>query len=247
VPANLLLLPLLGGFWILKRFNPFRYRSRFLDGYALLLESAFIGMFLFAIARTMIVGIVFLPYGDTLRTVWGAFAPTPYLGTATVAFVLGVLGPSLGNRIVKQDVWRKRSVERYSNQLIRLLTHCAESEAMVSITLATRKWYAGYVIEVPSFAPREHCFRLLPVLSGYRNQTDLTVAQTGSYIDVLEEAQTSGRQIKDLELVLPLDDVKVAHIFDVDVFSKHLSPAAPVVAPSAPEGAHSPPALPTPA
>ena len=44
MPTNLLLLPLLGGYWFIQNFHCTRFRARRLDGYRLLVESAFYGL-----------------------------------------------------------------------------------------------------------------------------------------------------------------------------------------------------------
>src|SRR3954453_8329114 len=46
LPTNLLLLPLLGGFWFVHFCYLFKFRAQRLDGYRLLLESAFLGLLL---------------------------------------------------------------------------------------------------------------------------------------------------------------------------------------------------------
>ena len=51
MPWNLLILPLLGGFWLLRTCNLFRFRSQYLEGYRLLMESAIAGVVLIGLGR----------------------------------------------------------------------------------------------------------------------------------------------------------------------------------------------------
>jgi hypothetical protein len=98
VPTNLLLLPLLGGYWFLHTLYYTRFRSQRLDGYRLLLESLIAGV-LFAVSGRLAVAILSLvPH---VSRFWFAIAPrdVPFLGTACAAFLLGISLPYAMNQI----------------------------------------------------------------------------------------------------------------------------------------------------
>ena len=63
-----------------------------------------------------------------------------------------------------------------------LMQIALKGERMLSITLETRKWYAGYVAEVPTLKPSEKYFRIIPILSGYRDKDTLSATRTISYV-----------------------------------------------------------------
>ena len=99
MPTNLLLLPLLGGFWLVHFCYFFRFRAQRLDGYRLLLESAFSGLLLSVPARLITYYWPrYFEAGRNVRTWWGhLWRDAPLSGTATVSLLLGFVGPFLIN------------------------------------------------------------------------------------------------------------------------------------------------------
>lgn len=99
MPTNLLLLPLLGGFWFVHFCYLFKFRAQRLDGYRLLLESAFFGLLLILPARLI---AYFWPRFSALGsgaegewiTLWHG---PPLSGTASLSLLLGLISPFLVN------------------------------------------------------------------------------------------------------------------------------------------------------
>jgi hypothetical protein len=78
MPTNLLLLPLLGGYWFLHTLYYTRFRSQRLDGYRLLMESAFAGLLLTLVARVV---VLFAQRWPLIQSPWSDLAPgIPFLG-----------------------------------------------------------------------------------------------------------------------------------------------------------------------
>ncbi len=113
MPTNLLLLPLLGGFWFVHFCYFFRFRAQRLDGYRLLLESAFFGLLLIIPARLI---TYYWPFyfekGRSVRMEWGHLWPgSPLSGTATVALLLGLVAPFAINWIYAMCIQLKKEEE----------------------------------------------------------------------------------------------------------------------------------------
>lgn len=99
MPTNLLLLPLLGGFWFVHFCYFFKFRAQRLDGYRLLLESALFGLLLIIPARLI---TYFWPrfsgLGRGTEAEWVRFWQGPPLsGTATLSLLIGLIAPFLVN------------------------------------------------------------------------------------------------------------------------------------------------------
>src|SRR4051794_41018297 len=129
MPTNLLLLPLLGGYWFIHTLSYTRIRSQALDGYRLLLESAMAGLCFAMLSRLVVNGIAAaLP---SARAAWESVAPQfPYLGTAVGAALIGFLAPyplnlifRLFGRTPERD--RKVAIERGGSQIHILLQTAA--------------------------------------------------------------------------------------------------------------------------
>ena len=71
----------------------------------------------------------------------------------------------------------------------RLLHEAEQQDRPISITLENRKWYVGYVAESPNLSPEEIYFRLLPVISGYRDKDTLETFRTVLYEEVYQDPE----------------------------------------------------------
>src|SRR5215469_5235262 len=97
MPTNLLL-PLLGGYWFLHTLDYTRFRSQRLDGYRLLMESAFVGVLLSFVARLLVMLANLWP---AATSIWYNVAPgIPFLGTTAVSLLVGFVAPYALNTIL---------------------------------------------------------------------------------------------------------------------------------------------------
>jgi hypothetical protein len=124
------------------------------------------------------------------------------------------------NRVVDVDAAKDRQIETdtRADALTRLLHQAAKQNKLLSITLDSRKWYVGYVAEAPSLNPEEKYFRLLPIMSGYRDKDTLETFRTVFYEEVLGTKSSA-----DFIVTLPIADVKTATFFDVDIYEAHFA------------------------
>ena len=103
-----------------------------------------------------------------------------------------------------------------------MLTEEVGTGRPIAVTLSDSKVYVGLVLSRPSLNPHEKYFRLLPTLSGYRDETrDLHL--TTNYARLLEAIEReddilAGYRAEELQILLPLDQVASARLFDEDVF-----------------------------
>ena len=210
MPTNLLLLPLLGGYWFVHFCYFFRFRSQRLDGYRLLIESAIAGLFLAAAARILVCLITILPGSTLLQSCWERFSPFPFSGSAAGSVILGVVLPWIVNYCYDESRSKDRALESHGNALFKLLHDSVRYTKPIAITLANRKWYMGYVTVSPNLDPLEQYFNLIPVMSGYRDSDSLEVKRTVFY----ENAYADGANRNDFAITIPLGSVSMAHLFD---------------------------------
>src|SRR5688500_6851464 len=99
MPFNLLLLPLLGGFFFFSHWNRTAFFAKSQEKERLLLYSSFWGVLFLGIAFLL---SVLVPYSDFLVQIrhWWAFhtPPIEYSGISSCAFLLGALLPLLLNK-----------------------------------------------------------------------------------------------------------------------------------------------------
>lgn len=220
MPYNLLLLPLMGGYLFFYGAFLLRFYAQRLDGYKLLFFVAIVGTCLATLARLAVLALIRTPAGGLLQASWAVFSPFPYSGTSALAFLLGPLAAGALNLFVGKEKAKDIEIRRHGNALIQLL-HLAEREKLlIAITLASRKWYVGWVAESPNLRPDEKYFRLLPFTSGYRDKDTLETYRTVFYEDALTRDSAS---VKEFVMILPLEGVQVANLFDPDVYDEYFA------------------------
>ena len=220
MPYNLLLLPLMGGFLFFYATHLLRFYAQRLDGYKLLFFVAIAGTCLATAARLAVVLLARTAAGARLQNDWAVFSPFPYSGTSALAFVLGPCLAGAVNLFVGRERAKDIEIRRHGNSLMQLLHRAEREKLLISITLASRKWYVGWVVESPNLRPDEKYFRLLPFTSGYRDKDTLETYRTVFYEDALMEDRNSA---KEFVMILPLDGVQVANLFDPDVYNEYFA------------------------
>lgn len=224
MPYNLLLLPLLGGFLFIHIAHYFRFNAQRLDGYRLLIQSALFGTALEAIARVFIFFLSKLPFSSELARIWALFSPFPNSGTSALALVLGPLAAWSVNRLIDIKTAKNTEIQKHGNAILRLLHQAETRGRLLSVTLNSRKWYVGYVAESPNLDPNELYFRLLPIISGYRDKDTLETVRTVFYEDVLQDSPID---TNDFVITLPLKDIMMASLFDEKVYEQYFAEAEP--------------------
>jgi hypothetical protein len=215
LPTNLLILALLAGFLFLHLCHRFRFGAQLLDGYRLLLYCSVAGASLLLIARCLVLFLKLFPAFWGLRPLWNQFASVPYLGTFSLCIPLAIVFAVVWNLFVNPVDARVAEVRRGGDSLMQLMQRAVDEERMISFTFDSRKWYAGYLVEAPNLRPNEKYFKLLPIISGYRDKDTLEARRTLSYIDV---EQAPGANPTDFVITLPIESVRTANLFDPEVY-----------------------------
>lgn len=216
MPTNLLLLPLIGGYWFLHVFHYTSFKSQRLDGYRLLVESALAGVVLAAVSRAV---VTLANLSDHVRFAWFDLAPSniPFLGTATGSLLLGLVAPYLLNPILS---WthimtivdaKTKAIERHGNDLLRLLHRASLEEKPVSVALDNGKVYVGLIAAAPNLSPHDTYLSITPFYSGYRDKQTLQVVFTVDYLEVYEARHLDPQ---DFRVVVPMASIRMASLFD---------------------------------
>ena len=222
MPTNLLLLPLLGGYWFINNFQCTRFRARRLDGYRLLVESAFYGLVFsfiaWAASRLIIQNL------PSVAILWGSVTPSiPYLGTACLGLLCGVFSAYALNaflnvtKLLTVQKAHLMAIDRHGNDLLRLLHKANHEELLVSVTLDNKKVYIGPLASAPDLEPHEIFFSMVPFFSGYREASTLELVLTVSYLEVTERHNLD---LANFLIVIPIASVRSANLFDPDAYAK---------------------------
>jgi hypothetical protein len=133
---------------------------------------------------------------------------------------LGPVFALLVNPFINKERAKDIEIRRHGNSFTQLLHRAQKKKLLLSITLDSRKWYVGWVVESPNLDPQEFYFRILPFISGYRDKDTLQTFRSVFYQDVLREIESEPEQFY---ITLPLKDVKIAGLFNDDVYNEYFA------------------------
>lgn len=249
MPSNLsLFVILVAGFVFLSWFTPTYYISATWDGPRLILWSGLCGGILFLLARLCILKIQGWgvsparlsenPLEDELVGTMGIILPQDggFVGSLMATVVLATLLPLLlniaykglvpGRREAEFAVWRAR--KGIDDQLLLMLVNEVGTGRPIAFTMADSKVYVGFVLSHPGLmrarrAGEKRFFSILPTQSGYRDRETRQLRLTTNYAPLLKamlEGQITDYGLDDLRVLLPIDDVCSARIFDEEIYSK---------------------------
>lgn len=225
MPSNAVVLaPLVAGFIFLRFFSITRYVAQGWDGTRLVLWTALTGVVLFLFSRLLILHpLLRFDFGRQLSSEILEIFPGEYVGSLAGALLLGLVLPFILNIFITPE--RAVRWTRHQGDLLHaLLTDEVGSGRPIAFTLNDNKVYIGLVLSRPTLHPKEKFFKILPTLSGFRDKRRMLHITT-NYADLLEALERGDEvladyQRKDLQVILPLEAVCSARLFDARILKE---------------------------
>ena len=215
---GLLLLPAVGGYWLLTHWNYTRYRAVRDSGYHLLFRSVLFGIPLYCLARflTFVSDCFYSP----LTKLWDAHVPVPFTSEVILSIAIGFLLPIVFNRFYTSEEGAKKTAREVGDHIELLIDRSMHGSRLIELTLRNRKTYIGYAVESGIGRTSDGDIVLLPLQSGYRYANTLQLRLTTSYIPIIDlylqgESKMGSR---DLTVVIPLSEIVSARHFDQGVY-----------------------------
>jgi hypothetical protein len=245
MPWNLLLLPLLAGYWHCTRSYRYKYRCRRLDPQRFLLKAALHGFtFLMAVA---LLTLLFDSVLESLsRHLWAealrnSYHPViPHLGKTLGALGLSWLVTHFDNRwIADEDEERLRVIGEEGLYLEMLFVRAYKEDKSVLLSMKSGKVYQCKLLEGTHPDVDHTHIPVLPIRSGGRDEQGRVVFTT-DYDPVYAELKQQGRKAAtdDFELILPMNEILSATIFDGHLYEQYFAPNAPGPTPALPRNRH---------
>jgi hypothetical protein len=222
MPFNLLIFPLVGGYYILANLKLLKFKQYRLESQRILLNSALAGIVLLCVTYVLrvIVEQLFPPVIYVLHS----YLPlhTPFFGTTSFSLVIALLGTSILNRFIKKEDAIKSAIIASGNELELLLETSFSESVLLNFSLSNGKFYIGWAKELPlPFA--SNYIRIIPAFSGYRNETKELVFTT-QYLSVYAQYIEEGtiRDIHELntDLIITIDDIVTVSFFDLEMYQR---------------------------
>jgi hypothetical protein len=220
MPWNLALLPLLAGFLFLRECYYYKIRAQRFEGYRLLLESAGWAVVLAFLGRVVTFGVHLFTAGSAFEHRFAEFVPFPFGGTAFITLALGPLLAWLVNLSIDEVRAKDLAIDQAEDALLALFVNGVDDDSALLLTLDNRKVYVGFVTESPNLEKENRYLVLLPVVSGYRNNDDLTVTFTTDYISLWRGGNVPPESFL---TVIPVKAIKMASVFDLAIYDRHFA------------------------
>jgi len=233
VPWNLLILPLLAGYYYCTRSYSSKYHYRRLDGYRFLLGVAFSGAvflvvaFLLDICLVVALGLLSqhnVGWATSLLKAW--HPPYPHLGKTGLSLLLAIGWTNLRNWKRNDDEPQRRRVIGEEGLYLEALNFRAFDEGKpLLVSLKSGKVYLCHPLE-GTHPNIDHTYiPVIPLRSGGRNKDTQEITFTTDYEPVYESLRASGKEemIDDFELILPTSEILSATIFDPETYKTTFS------------------------
>ena len=213
---GLLFIPTLGGYWLLTHLYYTRYGVLRDSGYHVLFKSAITGCLLVIVARLIIVFLL-NPLFPGIGEAWKSYVPFSYGGTVGLSILLGGMLPLVINPFYKRERALRKVATESGNLVELLIRESIDSEKLIEISLKSRKSYIGVALESGSDVA------LIPVASGYRDESTYELHITTNYAPVFYEfleGEESSLVDEDFRVVIPMPEIVAARIFDPEVYER---------------------------
>ncbi|QIN81687.1 hypothetical protein GBA63_02845 [Rubrobacter tropicus] len=226
----LFLLALAGAFVFSYRCHYTSYQAARVQGQRLLFVAASWAIGLLALSRASILLVENrlsenqkMSISEQWQYVTGPLH-TPALATFFVAFLWGLLLPSLINAVYRKGRASARAIRKHGGELEKLLYRAMDEELLVSITLENRKAYIGWPVFTPDPRHNTEDFRILPSLSGHRLEDTMGLQLTTDYnrVYALIKRRRSRDpdytlKARDFEIAIPLEQIVTVNLFSARV------------------------------
>lgn len=223
MPWNLLILPLVAGYYLLTRCYIFKFHQQRLDRQRLIFESVLLGIGVAIITYT--VRLTFLNFLPDVFNVIHKYSPfeQPYALTSLLSIGFSIALTHTYNKFSSDKKWIKRAIKDVGNELEILMKYSLVEEALMQFTLTNGKFYVAWVKELP-IPSISNYVRIIPALSGYRTAETKEFKFTTHYLSVYSDYIRAGRvkNIEDLntDIVIDITDIVTVSNFDVEMYEK---------------------------
>jgi hypothetical protein len=219
MPWNLLIIPLVSGYFFITRSYLFKYKYRLLDRQKLLFESV-IAAAIFLIVSYGLAVILATVISDDYVKQYYSYRPFPYAGTAVISFLLSLFASYVPNLIISKDKVIKAAIREHGTAFDRLILESIESPQQICFTLDNGKVYIGYPKSVSDLV-NAGMVSIFPFYSGYRDdRQDLVI--TTFYESFYVNLQDDDPENDDIDFVqlIAVNRIISAKRFDMDYFDK---------------------------
>ena len=219
------LVPVLGGYLLLRGWTYTKYQAERLTGYHLILHSTAMGVALWLVASlaTQVLENCVPSFYGFVQSVLPGFATFDQL----VCIFFGFIFPFIGNPLVSSEERTRELLEQYGDDVEKLIDEAVRDIELVEVTTKSRKIYVGVPLESNLLSRKDSGIALIPFASGYRSESTLKLVFTTWYADVIEQAVERGELVDELQMriVLPFQQIVSVRKFIPETYLRFIDEA----------------------
>lgn len=217
MPWNLLILPLVAGYYLLTKCYLFKFHQQRLDRQRLIFESILLGIAIMGVTYT--IREFFIAYLPDFASLIYSYSPfdIPYALTSFFTIVVSISFSLIYNKFSTDKKWIKKSIKDVGNEFEILMKWSFTEKSLLQFTLDNGKVYVAYVKELP-IPSISNYIRLIPIISGYRDnlqEVDYTTHYLAVYAEYIREGKVTN--IKDLNTDIVLDITNIISVSNFDL------------------------------
>ncbi|MDR0787289.1 MAG: hypothetical protein LBG44_05430 [Gemmatimonadota bacterium] len=236
IPFNLLILPLLGGYYLVTYWNFTRFKSQRYSGERLIFHAGIAGTILLLLSA--VISSVFAWWEPDAADRLKAFLPSfDYSGTTLLAFFLGLVAPCILNLISTREIAINKAILEMGGHLEQLLESSALESRQILVSLKSGKVYVGWAITNFNPSSERKFIQLLPLSSGFRSlerhEVVFTTDYARVYLQMVEEDSSQleeefeeafKKTLNNFRLVIPVTEISSANFFDPEAYDRFNAP-----------------------
>ena len=223
-----LLVPALGGYWLLTHLRITRYSVLRDSGYHVFFRAATAGGLLVVVAYALVqcTDWAFPAVG----LLWKRVVPFDYSGTFMLSAVLGFVLPSVINLFYRDVMVAERAAVETGDLIELLIAESIRRHILIEVSLKSGKAYIGYAIEAEPPVRGESDVAVVPLWSGYRHSETRELTITKDYVPVISQyfnQSTDPQRLparawrwQDFRVAIPRSEIGSARLFDPEVYDQ---------------------------
>ncbi len=218
-----LLLPALGGYWLLTRLNLTRFRATRAWGYRVLFQSALAGVVLYIAAHSAVTLMQnHLPRFSRLAENLQSYLPGDYTDKVVLSIALGFVIPLLLNLLFRAKPAARAAAKIHGDFIELLISDAVDGQELIEVTLESGKCYIGIAVEsgIESYSEGHGDLSLIPMASGYRDNNTRELVITTDYASVINQSfeDPEDLELEDFRVVVPMERIQSARLFRPEVY-----------------------------
>lgn len=224
MPFNLLLFPLVGGYYIIANSEWFRYKTQRLQSERPIFNSVIAGCILLSVCFGLKWVALFLAK-DLIVNLYGLLPirNQDYFGVTIFSFLLGIGATEISNLKIDETLHIKKAIRKIGNDLEKLLLFSVDQRELILVTQKNEKVYVGMCTRIP-IPDKTTYIEIIPFFSGFRDPVDRTLTfntdYSGVYADYIKQGLILSIEELNVSVIIRTDEILTASRFEYDMYDK---------------------------